>query len=66
MVITPSVYRIFWVNFTQNINKDCLNNYQNLFQDIPDYPINKNQHTKKSKAITVLNKEGGGEGSAEA
>ena len=45
----------------KNITKVCFKQYQNLFQDIPGYPINKQKNArKKPKAITVLKKEGGG------
>ena len=36
----------FWVNFTQNKIKVCFKHYQNLFQDIPEYPINQKTTTK--------------------
>ena len=38
----------FWGNFTKNITKVCLKNYQNKFQDIPDYPIIQKQCTKNN------------------
>ena len=37
----------FWVNFNQNINNVCFKNYQNLFQDIPDYSIHQKATQKK-------------------
>ena len=50
----------FWVNFPQNIPKVYFKHYQNLFQDIPEYPIHKKKCDKKHEAITVLKKRGGG------
>ena len=38
----------FWVNFTQNITKVFFKHYQNLFQDIPDYPIHQKNIAKKT------------------
>ena len=38
---------IFWVNLTQNISKVCFRHYQNLSQNIPDYPIIKKTARKK-------------------
>ena len=60
--MVPSVLCIFWVNFTQNLTRVCFKHYQNLFPDIPDYPINKKtvREKKLPKAITVLKKGGGG------
>ena len=46
--LVTSVYRIFWVNFTQNITRVCFKHYQNVFQDIPDYLIKQKTSQKKN------------------
>ena len=61
VMVRVRVFLLLSMLQNQNITKVYVKHYQNLFQDIPDYPINKQQHKKeKPTAITVLQKKGGG------